>query len=77
MGDRNKDPVVEIEQLPYMGKPKDTQREKEEKRYSKSEPVTSGGRVTPKAPPHLKKGGKVRSASQRADGVAQRGKTRA
>jgi hypothetical protein len=76
MSDKTKDPVVEIQQLPYMGKPKDTQREKEERDYAKTMPVTSGGKVTPKAPPHLKKGGKVSSASSRGDGIAQRGKTR-
>ena len=76
MGDRTKDPVVEITQLPYMGKPKDSQKEKEEERYAKSLPVTSGSKVTEKAPPHLKKGGSVKSASSRADGIAQRGKTR-
>ena len=31
----------------------------------------------PMAPAGMKKGGKVRTASQRADGIAQRGKTRA
>ena len=76
MGDRTKDPVVEITQLPYMGKPKDSQKEKEEERYAKSLPVTSGSKVTEKASPHLKKGGSVKSASSRADGIATKGKTR-
>lgn len=71
-----------IVELPYMGPPTDKGKEEEQKRYEKTEPVTSGSRRTMPVPPHVRdrdyaKGGKVKSASARADGIAIRGKTRA
>lgn len=38
--------------------------------------ATIGGPLVKPRPPGMKKGGKVGSASKRADGIAQRGKTR-
>ena len=71
-----------IIELPYMGPPTDKDKEEEQRRYEKTEPVTSGSRRKMPVPPHVRdrdyaKGGKVKSASARADGIAIRGKTRA
>ena len=71
-----------VVQLPYMGPPKDTDKEKKNKKYKSSMPVTEGTRLAvPIAPDSLDKnyakGGKVSSASKRADGCCVRGKTRA
>ena len=70
-----------ITQLPYMGPPKDTDKEKKDKKYKSSVPTTAGTSLAvPIGPDKLDrdyaKGGKVSSASKRADGIAQRGKTR-
>jgi len=59
---------VPIQQLPYMG-------EKKEERIPPPTPRSrenSGVRMRD----DYKKGGKISSASSRADGIAQRGKTR-
>jgi len=70
-----------IVELPYMGPSTDKDKEEEQKRYERTEPVTSGSKRTMPVPPHVRdrdyaKGGKVKSASSRADGCAMRGKTR-
>ena len=70
-----------VTQLPYMGPPKDEAKEKEDKRVSKTMPTTTGTRLAVPLSPDFRdrnyaKGGKVKSASARADGIAQRGKTR-
>lgn len=70
-----------VTQLPYMGPPKDDAKEEDHKRASKTVPVTTGTKLAvPISPVKLDrdyaKGGKVKSASSRADGIAQRGKTR-
>ena len=67
-----------VTQLPYMGPPKDDAKEKEDKRASKTMPTTTGTRLAVPLSPDYRdrnyaKGG---TASSRADGIAQRGKTR-
>ena len=49
------------------------QKMREEGKTPEGQPFTLAGQ---KQAPAMKKGGKVSSASQRADGIAQRGKTR-
>ena len=53
--------------LLYKDRYKDKEEEKEEERKAQRQAATQG----------MKKGGKVSSASKRADGIAIRGKTRA
>ena len=48
--------------------------DREEKKRREAEMAQTGAPVVPQ--PGMKKGGKVSSASKRADGCAQRGKTR-
>ncbi len=67
-----------VTQLPYMGPPKDDAKEKEHKRVSNTVPATTGTKlVVPLSPDYrdrnYAKGG---TASSRADGIAQRGKTK-
>jgi hypothetical protein len=53
------------------------QEKDEEKKRREAEAVATGVMPAPGVPqPGMKKGGKVSSASKRADGCAQRGKTR-
>ena len=78
VADKDKPKVI---QLPYMGPPKDDEKEKENKRASKTMPTTTGTKLAIPISPDYRdrnyaKGGKVKSASSRADGIAQRGKTR-
>ena len=54
--------------LLYKDRYKDKEEEKEEERKAQRQAAAKGG---------MKKGGKVSSASKRADGIAIRGKTRA
>ena len=70
-----------IVELPYMGPPTDKDKDEEQKRYERTTPVSSGAKRTMPVPAHVRdrdyaKGGSVKSASSRADGIAQRGKTR-
>jgi len=70
-----------IVELPYMGPPTDKDKDEEQKRYERTSPVTSGTKRTMPVPAHVRdrdyaKGGAVKSASSRADGIAQRGKTK-
>jgi hypothetical protein len=76
------DEKVKVTKLPYMGPPKDEAKEKEHKRVSNTTPATSGTSLAVPMSPEYRdrnyaKGGKVKSASARADGIAIRGKTRA
>ena len=71
-----------IIELPYMGPHTDKDQQEEQKRYESTTPVTSGTKRKTPVPAHVRdrdyaKGGKVKSASARADGIAIRGKTRA
>lgn len=72
------DEKVKVTNLPYMGPPKDEAKEKERKRISNTMPVTTGTSLAVPMSPEYRdrnyaKGG---TASSRADGCAQRGKTK-
>lgn len=51
--------------------------DREERKRREAEMAAAGAAPAPGTPTPMKKGGKVSSASKRADGIAIRGKTRA
>jgi hypothetical protein len=63
---------VKVVKLPYMGPPKDTAKEKAQKGYAGSMPISSGSRVTVPTPTYVldrdyAKGGDVQSESSKLD----------